>query len=280
MKIKFIASFVAVAAAAATAAHGQTFTTIGGFEGTSPLANIPATPLTNPAVTLRNLGDVGGISNGTFGLAGTQGSQFGLLSTFSNGGGTYPPGSPFFPGPGATAGAGTLWNFMFTGGTVPANQLTGLGAVAGSVITFDVTMQAGDQIRFDWRFFTSEPASGGNADGAFVGVRQGTSSTLLSFNTLATPSSGLVSTPLSVGAFDFMSSAWGQFSFTAATTGSYRFAWGVFDAAVEGTQSALGIDNISYAAVPEPTTYLAAAAALGLVGLRLRRKSAPAPAAK
>lgn len=274
MKNKILASVFAVTATVVTSAHGQNFTPITGFEGATPLANVASTPFT-PAMTIRSLGDVGGITNSAFGLAGTQGNQFALLSTFSDGGGTYAPGSPFFNGPGAVAGANTLWNFAFTGGTIPANNLTapGINAVAGSVITFDVNMLAGDRIRFDWRFFTSEPSTGFNTDIGFVGVRQGTSSTLLSFNQLGQPGGALVGTPLTVGAFDFMSAIWGQFNFLAPTSGTYRFAWGVTDGGVEGTQSGFGIDNIVYSAIPEPTTYLAAAAALGLVGMRFRRKA-------
>lgn len=273
MKTNLLVPVLTATLVAAGTALGQPFTPITGFEGGTPLANTTATTIV-PAMTIRTLGDVGGITNATFGLAGTQGTQFALLSTFSNGGGTYPPGAPFFPGPGAASGSNTLWNFMFGGGTPPANGLTPSGAVAGSVITFDVNMTAGDQIRFDWRFFTSEPAIGGNTDLAFVGVRQGTSGTLLQSQTLGNPGGLLVNTPLTVGAFDFMSAIWGTFSFIAPATASYRFGWSVTDGGVEGTQSGLGIDNVVYSAVPEPATFLAAGAALGLVGLHLRRRKA------
>lgn len=263
--IKLAALCVAASVWLATNSQGQV-TVLTGFEGGTPFANVPASP-PFPAATLARIGDTGSATS-VFGVNPTEGSQYAVLTTFSNGGGTYPANAPLFGNPGAVSGANTMWNFAFAGSTT--NQLSNLGLVSGSVFTMTLSMGVGDTIAFDWNFLTSEPAIGGNADAAWVGVRAGASGDPQVFQTLATPLSALVPSP--TANFDSQSAAWGTFAFTATAAGSYTIAFGVGDAGSEGVQSGLLLDNVRYALVPEPATWALFSVGALLGGLLLRRR--------
>jgi hypothetical protein len=217
-------------------------TTLVGFEGSNPFQS-PTT--TTPPVTLRVAGDVGVTNETGFGAPPPQGTQYAGLTTFSNGFGTYPPGSPAFGGEGAVTAA-ALWSSMFPGSS--NNQLTALNIVSGSAITFVLNLQVGNIITFNYRFLTSEPLSGGDPnrapDRAFVGVRLGNSGDPSLFQTLSQPSAGMITADNSPF-FDFMDPTTGLFSFTATANGTYTFGVGVGDGTTEDTQSGLAVDNFS-----------------------------------
>jgi PEP-CTERM motif len=265
--IKLAALCVAASVWLTTNSQAQV-TVLTGFEGGSPFANVPASP-PFPAATLARIGDTGS-GTSAFGVNPTEGSQYAVLTTFSNGGGTYPANAPLFGNPGSVSGANTMWNFAFSGSTT--NQLSNLGLVSGSVFTMTLNMGIGDTISFDWRFLTSEPPTGGNADAAWVGVRAGATGDPQVFQTLATPLSALVPSP--TANFDSQSAVWGTFAFTATTAGSYTIAVGVGDAGSEGVQSGLLLDNVRYALVPEPTTLTLLSMGALVGGLLLRRRKA------
>ncbi|MEP6600913.1 MAG: PEP-CTERM sorting domain-containing protein [Nitrospirota bacterium] len=236
-----------------------------GFEGANPFQSPTGT---NPSVTLVRAGDTGAVtsSNLNFNLPAPQGSQYAVLTTFSNGGGTYPPGAPLFGGNGAITSA-ALWNTMFPGSA--NNQLNGLSIVTGSSITFSLTLAVGNMISVNWRFLTSEPATGGNPDRAFVGVRQGNTGNPQLFQTLSQAGPGLISSPTAF--FNVMNPAVGTFAFLATTAGAYTFAFGVGDAGTEGTQSGLILDNFVFSPIPEPGTVSLLVGA-GLVGMIFYRR--------
>ena len=235
-------------------------TTLVGFEGATPFTS-PTT--TVPPVTLNRLGDTG-VANSSFGLAATEGTQFAVATTFSNGGGTYAPGAPLYGGAGAVS-AGTLWGFMFPGSTT--NRLTASNLVTGSAFTFTLAMTAGSTVSFDYRYLTSEERTGGSPDLGFVGVRLGTTGDPVLFQGLGAPSPALVDAPGAVASFDYVSAAWGTFSYTATTAGNYTLGVGVGDGTLEGVQSGLLLDRVAFNAVPEPGTNAALAAGAVLLGL-------------
>lgn len=262
---QFVSGLLPVAAGlllSATAASAQTLV---GFEGSTPFANVAGSGLL-PAVTIARLGDTGAVDT-SFGFASTEGSSYAVLTTFSDGGGTYPEGAPLFGGSGAAAGAATLWNAMFAGSST--NQLSAAGVVSGSYISFTLTLTAGNKVGFDYRYLTSEF---GSADFAFVGVRSGSTGNPAVFTELTPSSASLTAAPLDVLNFD-LASGWASYSFTASSTASYTIVIGVGDKTTEGIQSGLLIDN--FGLVPEPGTWaaLSGAAALGVALLRRRRSA-------
>jgi hypothetical protein len=255
-----VALAILTAICGATSAHAQN---VVGFEGGDPFAAQQGN------ITVGRLGDVG-VHNASNGFNPTQGSQYAVLTTFSNGGGNYPPGSPLFGGSGAQAAAG-LWGFMFPNSA--SNQLNPFNIVSGSAITLQLSMVAGDRISFDWRFVTSEPLTGNNPDRGFVFVGLANGSPTIS-QALGQAGAGLVPTGNGVANFDYMTPNWATFTFTATTTGTYRIGIGVGDGNVEARQSGLLVDNVVYVPEPGTTALLVAGGLFGVIAYLRRRRSA------
>lgn len=258
----FSTALLATALSHQAAAQGATRQS---FEGADPFGVIPsAAPFS--AISSTRVGDTGVFTNAS-GITAADGTQFAVLSTFSDGGGTYAAGSPLFGGAGAIAGPNNLWNFAFPGSA--ANSLIPLAAASGSVLTLSISLDAGQSVHAKLAYATSEV---GVSDIAWVGVRP-TGSTEPTLFQEVTPSLGSLSpTPITVLNFDSMS-PWFGFSFVAPSTNTYTLAFGIADRGSEGGQSALFVDMVSQ--VPEPGTWAAIAggAALGAALLVRRRRS-------
>jgi hypothetical protein len=171
----------------------------------------------------------------------TQGSFQAFLTTASQGG-----DFNNFSGTDA-APASTLASFL---GLAPGALAT---AVEGSAIKQTFTASAGQVVRFDYKFLTTE---GANNDLAFV--------TLSGFNTLVDTTtgpffgSGVNLDP--VFGDPTRETAFRTFSFSIPVTGTYTLGIGVADRGDEFIPSGLLIDNASLAqptqaaAVPEPNS--------------------------
>ena len=135
----------------------------------------------------------------------------------------------------------------------------------GSAIKKTFTAKAGDVLTFDWNFMTNELEStlvGSNNDFAFF-----TLNPLLS--KLADPSSSFVTslTPF------LNETGFKTFSTKIFTPGTYTLGFGVVNVGDPMFDSALAVDNVKLASVPEPTSVLGILAfgALG-AGSMWRRK--------
>jgi len=132
----------------------------------------------------------------------------------------------------------------------------------GSAIKQTFTAQAGDQISFNWNFFTNE-VTGGFPDYAFVTVNS-------AINTLATIANA--TTPSSPFAFQTGVNA---FSYTFNTAGTYTIGIGVVDDTDVATSSALQIGNASSTATVVPTpALLPGLIGFGVAALRKRKQNA------
>jgi hypothetical protein len=141
--------------------------------------------------------------------------------------------------------ASTLESFL---GLAPGSLGT---AVEGSAIKQTITANAGEVIRFDYKFLTTE---GSNNDFAFV--------TLPALSTLADTTTGpffssaVILDP--VFGDPTQETAFGTFSFTIPVTGTYTLGIGVVDQTDEFIPSGLLIDNAVLAqpgqVVPEPSS--------------------------
>lgn len=140
---------------------------------------------------------------------------------------------------------------------------SGVFAFEGSAIFQSVTVQAGDVLRFDWTFLTNE--DGGN-DYAFL-VIDGTVFNL---------SNGLTLTSASSYDFGFTTTGQSYQSSVFDSAATLNVGFGVVDVDNFVGSSALVVDNVSVAAVPEPSAFAALAgfAALGFAALRRRARAA------
>ena len=127
----------------------------------------------------------------------------------------------------------------------------------GSAIKKTFTAKAGDVLTFDWNFMTNELEStlvGSNKDFAFLTLSPLPSKladTSASFVTSLTP---------------FLNETGFQaFSTKISTAGIYTFGFGVVNVGDPMFDSALAVDNVKLAAVPEPTSVLGILA-LGALG--------------
>lgn len=236
-------------------------TVVAGFEGGTPFAP-------GGGVTIGRFGD-NGTQTVAYGIAPTEGVAAALLTTFGNGTGNYPTGSPVFGASGSQASS-ALWGSMFPGSST--NALSALNLVAGSALTVTLTLAVGDTVSFDWNFLTSEPNSGGNADSGFVAIRLGTTGNPATFSPLGSVAAATTPTPGAVPHFDAMT-GFSTFAFVAPTAGSYTFGIGVADAGAEAIQSGLLLDNFRVTPIPEPATLALVAGGIGLLGLLRRRRA-------
>jgi hypothetical protein len=133
-------------------------------------------------------------------------------------------------------------------------------AFEGSAFVQSITVQAGDILRFDWTFLTNEV---GGADYAFLVIG----------GVLTDLSSALTLAPTTTYDYSFSTGARSFESSPFTSSGSILLGLGVVDVDNFVGSSALTVDNISLAPIPEPASAatLAGLATLGLVATRRRR---------
>lgn len=229
------------------------------------------------------------VINNTLGSGPTEGSSQAFLATVTDG----------TVNPDITAGTGVSPNTTAAALGVTVAELNGLGngsAYIGSAISQTIHLNAGETLSFDWNFMTNQTYKDGvfnfapsaaNNDFAIVALTKAGSPVVRA--KLADVFYGYAVNPGSPGGFDsgfsltpiqnpFLSeTGFHQYSFLATSTGNYTLGLGVISATTNpnpnGINSALLIDNVKVAVVPEPTSMLALG--LGLAAMaRKRRKSA------
>lgn len=243
-----------------------------GFESDT----VGAAPAASGPVTFTVSGDtsVQSTDSGTsLGLAAfpSSGSQYLLMTTLDS------SSMPF-----ATSGAGatdinTLWASAY--GAQPNTLSSTLNLVTASALQITVNLNAGSTLSLQAQMLTSEPTNlslSPNNDAAFIA--SSVNGGAVSLTTLASVyGSSFTANDPSVNAFDSASSVL-DYSYTAATAGTYTFLLGVGDAASANVQSGLVIDNLAIvaAAVPEPASaaLVTGGAILALGVFRHRRRRA------
>jgi len=180
-------------------------------------------------------------------------------------------------GAGLTTDAGLESFLSLTPGVLDVLAFPGIDAIEGTALRQTVTVNALDQLTFDWQFLTSEPVATGR-DFAFVSITPS-----------ALPPTELAQvgvTPLSNGnaAEGYVrGTGVGSFVFQFLTGGTFDIGFGVVDVIDDDIGSGLAIDNVvitpAPAAVPEPSsmTLLSLCSLVG-GGLAWRRRRTAAAA--
>lgn len=134
----------------------------------------------------------------------------------------------------------------------------GIAAYEGSALKQTFSVNAGDTLSFNWQFLTNE---GGKNDYAFIIVDD-------VFSRLADVSWATAAAPVFA-----LASALGEYTYQFLSSGEHTVVFGVVDVEDYGVSSALSIDNVQIAAVPEPEQYALFLAGLGLLGAAVRRRT-------
>lgn len=146
-------------------------------------------------------------------------------------------------------------------GSLDPDAANGVAAYEGSGLQQSFSAGAGDSLSFEWQLFSNEMPEFG-ADYAFVvidGVRMDLGSVA------ETGNAG------SAFGFSFESGVF-SFNHVFASGGMHTLSFGVVDVYDASVTTALAIDNVQIAAVPEPEQYALLLAGLGLVGVAARRR--------
>jgi hypothetical protein len=132
-------------------------------------------------------------------------------------------------------------------------------ATEGSAIQRSFSVSAGEVLSFDWLLASRDSALG--LDYAFV-VIDGQLIPLAS----ASAATGAFMEPYP------NATAIQRFEYSFTRSGSVQVAFGVVDVLDYNGSSALGLDNLTVTAVPEPASYALLMAGLGLLGVVARRR--------
>lgn len=134
-------------------------------------------------------------------------------------------------------------------------------AYEGSALWRDVTVSAGDVLRFDWLFATSEPYVDPLPDHAFLIVGDALIRIASEADAPFPPS-----TPFR------RESNLSSFEYVFDRSGSVRLGFGIVDVGDFTGTSAFAVQNLSITAVPEPSGWALLLGGLGLIALSARRR--------
>lgn len=165
-----------------------------------------------------------------------------------------------FSGTAAVSSAPALESFSsLASGALDPDPGNLIFAYEGSAMKQSFSVGSGDTLSFQWKLLTNDPL----ADYAYV-VINGTRTVLSAASAATTPSSPFqVETPFSV------------FTHTFTSAGQVELSVGVLDVNDFSGTTALQIDNVSLAAVPEPGFSTLCLMGIGSVlGLRRQRRTA------
>lgn len=163
----------------------------------------------------------------------------------------------------AAVEAGTADGLEVRLGLAPGALDTGDSyAYEGSALWRDVTVSAGDTLRFDWLFATSEPYVDPLPDYAFLLVGDQIVRIADESDAPFPPS-----TPFR------RESNLSSFEYVFMQSGTVRLGFGVVDMGDFTATSALAIDNLSITPVPEPATWALLLGGLGMVAASARRRA-------
>lgn len=154
-----------------------------------------------------------------------------------------------------------LENFLF----LSSGNLTSLNASEGSALKREITVNAGDILKFDWNFLTNENENETYNDFAFLSIS--------SLETLAD-----TFTP-SIFSFSSLSKETGYqtYTYTFQNAGTYTLGLGVVDVGDNAVNSALLVDNFQLytdsQSVPEPNGIFASIITLGFGFFHIKNKN-------
>ena len=136
-------------------------------------------------------------------------------------------------------------------------------ATEGSVLKRTFSVRAGETLSFDWQLQTRDV---GGQDYAFLSIG----------GTLITLGSAASATQTATDSY-LQQTGIGHYEYLFASDATVTVAFGITDVGDYSTSSALNIDNVSVAVVPEPGTFTLLGLTLaGCAGLSRRRSSARA----
>lgn len=148
----------------------------------------------------------------------------------------------------------------FPAGEFDPDTEGGTFALEGSLLYRDIVVQAGDVLSFSWSYFTNDEIN----DYAFVLFDA------LSFDL----TSGMSYSQTTEYGYSFTTGTQIFMSAPASESRTVTFAVGVIDTSDFGSSSALMIDNVSIAPIPEPSAFAALAGLVGLGFAASRRRRA------
>lgn len=201
--------------------------------------------------------NLGGLDWETFGDAQLQDGGVALTTAFSDGNDDATNLNITGSDP-LLAGGDLESGFGLPSGGLDVDDMTNM-ASEGSGFSRIFTVSVGDKITFDWQLFTAENL---NADYGFFAVGGAVFTLATAFDATVPGSAGYLTQTEA-----------GHYEYTFSAAGNFAVGFGVIDIGDAAATTALSISNVSYTAVPEPSTYaLIALSSLGLCAFHRRQR--------